>query len=121
MKREGDRVFCDSIRSEINERTEAVRDPAERTSAGETKMVREQTKETENIEIRIEEVMYRYLDMILKKNPNAVITCDEIGCGIVPIDKTDRLWREMSGGRLPVSGGAGPVKVCRVSAGSRWL
>ena len=24
---------------------------------------------------------YRHLDMILKKNPNAVITCDEIGCG----------------------------------------
>ena len=97
VKREGDRVFCDNIRREINKRTAAVRNPAERTSAGETKRVREQTKETENIEIRIEEVIYWYLDMILKKNPNAVITCDEIGCGIVPIDKTDRLWREMSG------------------------
>ncbi len=115
-KREGDRVFCDSIRSEINERTEAVRDPAERTSAGETKMVREQTKETENIEIRIEEVMYRYLDMILKKNPNAVITCDEIGCGIVPIDKTDRLWREMSGDACQYLA-ARAVKVCRVVCG----
>ena len=115
-KREGDRVFCDSIRSEINERTEAVRDPAERTSAGETKMVREQTKETENIEIRIEEVMYRYLDMILKKNPNAVITCDEIGCGIVPIDKTDRLWREMSGDACQYLA-ARAAKVCRVVCG----
>lgn len=115
-KREGDRVFCDSIRSEINERTEAVRDPAERTSAGETKMVREQTKETENIEIRIEEVMYRYLDMILEKNPNAVITCDEIGCGIVPIDKTDRLWREMSGDACQYLA-ARAVKVCRVVCG----
>ena len=109
-------MFCDSIRSEINERTEAVRDPAERTSAGETKMVREQTKETENIEIRIEEVMYRYLDMILKKNPNAVITCDEIGCGIVPIDKTDRLWREMSGDACQYLA-ARAVKVCRVVCG----
>ena len=115
-KREDDRVFCDSIRSEINERTEAVRDPAERTSAGETKMVREQTKETENIEIRIEEVMYRYLDMILEKNPNAVITCDEIGCGIVPIDKTDRLWREMSGDACQYLA-ARAVKVCRVVCG----
>ena len=70
-------------------------------------MVREQRKETESIEIRIEEVMYRYLDMILEKNPNAVITCDEIGCGIVPIDKTDRLWAGDEWGRLPVSGGAG--------------
>ena len=115
-KREGDRVFCDSIRSEINERTEAVRDPAERTFAGETKMVREQTKETENIEIRIEEVMYRYLDMILKKNPNAVITCDEIGCGIVPIDKTDRLWRGMSGDACQYLA-ARAAKVCRVVCG----
>ena len=115
-KREGDRVFCDSIRSEINERTEAVRDPAERTSAGETKMVRVQTKETEDIEIRIEEVMYRYLDMILEKNPNAVITCDEIGCGIVPIDKTDRLWREMSGDACQYLA-ARAVKVCRVVCG----
>lgn len=115
-KREGDRVFCDSIRSEINERTEAVRDPDERISAGKTKMVREQTKETENIEIRIEEVMYRYLDMILKKNPNAVITCDEIGCGIVPIDKTDRLWREMSGDACQYLA-ARAVKVCRVVCG----
>ena len=115
-KREDDRVFCDSIRSEINERTEAVRDPAERTSAGETKMVRVQTKETEDIEIRIEEVMYRYLDMILEKNPNAVITCDEIGCGIVPIDKTDRLWREMSGDACQYLA-ARAVKVCRVVCG----
>ena len=113
---EYDRVFCDSIRSEINERTEAVRDPAERTSAGETKMVRVQTKETEDIEIRIEEVMYRYLDMILEKNPNAVITCDEIGCGIVPIDKTDRLWREMSGDACQYLA-ARAVKVCRVVCG----
>ena len=115
-KREGDRVFCDSIRSEINERTEAVRDPDERISAGKTKMVREQTKETENIEIRIEEVMYRYLDMILKKNPNAVITCDEIGCGIVPIDKTDRLWREMSGDACQYLA-LRAAKVCRVVCG----
>ena len=115
-KREGDRVFCDNICGEINKRTTAVRDPAERTSAGKTKMVREQTKETEHIEIRIEEVMYRYLDMILKKNPNAVITCDEIGCGIVPIDKTDRLWREMSGDACQYLA-ARAAKVCRVVCG----
>lgn len=117
VKREGAQsVLRQYPGSEINERTEAVRDPAERTSAGETKMVREQTKETENIEIRIEEVMYRYLDMILKKNPNAVITCDEIGCGIVPIDKTDRLWREMSGDACQYLA-ARAVKVCRVVCG----
>ena len=41
--------------------------------------------------------MYRFLDEILEKNPAAVITCDEIGCGIVPVDADDRLWREMTG------------------------
>ncbi|RHS66485.1 hypothetical protein DW954_07495 [Clostridium sp. AM45-5] len=25
------------------------------------------------------------------------MTCDEIGCGIVPVDADDRLWREMTG------------------------
>lgn len=26
-----------------------------------------------------------------------LVTCDEIGCGIVPIEKTDRRWREQTG------------------------
>ena len=31
------------------------------------------------------------------KNPEIIIVSDEIGYGIVPIDKTERLWREKTG------------------------
>ena len=51
----------------------------------------------ENCGDRAEACMYRFLDEILEKNPAAVITCDEIGCGIVPIDRADENWREAVG------------------------
>ena len=38
-----------------------------------------------------------FVDTLIWKNPNVVITCDEIGSGIVPMDKTDRTYREMCG------------------------
>ena len=31
------------------------------------------------------------------KHPDAVIVADEIGCGVVPIDRNDRAWREAVG------------------------
>lgn len=31
------------------------------------------------------------------ENPDIVIVTDEIGCGIVPVDRFDREWREMTG------------------------
>ena len=34
---------------------------------------------------------------ILEKNPDAVITVAELGCGIVPADAFDRNWREVTG------------------------
>ncbi|MDW2799045.1 bifunctional adenosylcobinamide kinase/adenosylcobinamide-phosphate guanylyltransferase [Clostridium boliviensis] len=34
---------------------------------------------------------------ILDKNPEAVITINELGCGIVPEDPFDRTWRESAG------------------------
>ena len=78
--------------------------------------------ETENGsgEKQIETIMYSYLDDILYKNPNVVITCDEIGCGIVPIDRTDRLWREMTGDACQYLA-ARAAKVCRVVCGIPML
>ena len=32
-----------------------------------------------------------------RENPNAIVTCDEVGCGVVPMDKEDRSWRERVG------------------------
>ncbi|WP_312640827.1 bifunctional adenosylcobinamide kinase/adenosylcobinamide-phosphate guanylyltransferase [Hydrogenoanaerobacterium sp.] len=38
-----------------------------------------------------------YVDALLADNPNVVIITDEIGCGIVPIDRFEREWREVTG------------------------
>ena len=36
------------------------------------------------------------------KYPDAVVIADEIGCGVVPIDRSDRAWREAAGRALCV-------------------
>lgn len=36
-------------------------------------------------------------ERFLAENPDAVIVMDEIGCGIIPMEKSDRLWREAVG------------------------
>lgn len=38
-----------------------------------------------------------YLDLLLKENPNIIIISTEIGYGIVPIEKSDRIYRELIG------------------------
>ena len=37
------------------------------------------------------------LEAYLRRRPDAVILCDEVGCGVVPMDRTDREWRERVG------------------------
>lgn len=34
---------------------------------------------------------------ILDAHPDAILTVDELGCGVVPIDASDREWREVTG------------------------
>lgn len=41
--------------------------------------------------------MGQFVDALIEKNPNAVITADEIGSGIVPLSPEDRLWRDLEG------------------------
>ena len=38
-----------------------------------------------------------FIDAIEEQNPNVIITSNELGCGIVPLDPEDRDWREASG------------------------
>ena len=45
-----------------------------------------------------------------------VVLCDEISCGVVPIDAVDRLWREETG-RLLAALAARAEKVTRVFCG----
>lgn len=37
------------------------------------------------------------LEALLEKNPGVVILCDEVGCGVVPLDPEERAWRERVG------------------------
>jgi len=45
----------------------------------------------------LEEQAEAFAFWLLRENPDLVIVTDELGCGIVPMEKRDRLWREMTG------------------------
>lgn len=34
---------------------------------------------------------------LLTANPDLILICDEVGCGVVPMDREDRAWRELVG------------------------
>lgn len=53
----------------------------------------------------------------LKEAPeDMIVICDELGCGVVPFEEKDRLWREKTGRLLcEIAGYAG--EVYRVTAG----
>lgn len=36
-------------------------------------------------------------ERFIRENPDAVVVMDEIGCGIIPLERADRLWREAVG------------------------
>lgn len=38
-----------------------------------------------------------FTESFCTKNPDAVVVIDEIGCGIIPLEKSERVWREMTG------------------------
>ena len=54
--------------------------------------------------------------MMIEKNPGMKIISDEIGSGIVPVEKNDRLWRELSG-HLLVKIAERSEKVVRIICG----
>ena len=37
------------------------------------------------------------LERWLAEHPDGVIICDEVGCGVVPMDREERAWREHVG------------------------
>ena len=51
-----------------------------------------------------------YAKKLLKENPDAVVCSDDIGCGIHPLAKKERIWREETGRALCIlAAGAGTV------------
>lgn len=37
------------------------------------------------------------LEYLLACNPELIVLCDEVGCGVVPMDREERIWRETVG------------------------
>lgn len=57
-----------------------------------------------------------FTEELLLTNPDAVIVMDEIGCGIVPMEKSERIWRE-NVGRCGCIIAANSEKVIRIVCG----
>ena len=43
-----------------------------------------------------------YAEEFCRRHPNCIVVSDEVGCGVVPIDREERLWREKVGRALCV-------------------
>ncbi|MCD7821219.1 MAG: bifunctional adenosylcobinamide kinase/adenosylcobinamide-phosphate guanylyltransferase [Clostridiales bacterium] len=39
----------------------------------------------------------RLTEELLEANPDIVILCDEVGCGVIPVQREERVWRETVG------------------------
>lgn len=37
------------------------------------------------------------LEFLIAANPELIVLCDEVGCGVVPMDREERIWRETVG------------------------
>ena len=42
-------------------------------------------------------VPYIYVEDIIKNRPDCVVIADEVGCGIIPADEKERLYRQITG------------------------
>ncbi len=52
----------------------------------------------------------------VQRHPNTILICDELGNGIVPLEKMDRIWREQTG-RLTVELAKQAERVERILCG----
>ena len=62
------------------------------------------------------EELERKIMQLAEDVPDAIIICNEIGCGIVPLDKAERLYRELTG-RILVKLASKAEKVVRITCG----
>lgn len=75
------------------------------------------TESEGEIEKSVEDKIFR----IIGKNPGIKIISDEIGSGIVPFERRDRLWRDISG-RILVKIARKSEKVVRIICGiPSWI
>ena len=43
------------------------------------------------------EEVNEFAEMLVRTRDDIIITTDQVGCGIVPLDRTEREWRELHG------------------------
>lgn len=36
-------------------------------------------------------------ERLISENPEVIVVCDEVGCGVIPMDQSDRVYRELVG------------------------
>lgn len=66
--------------------------------------------------VSIEEDAAEFIKKLYEKNPSVVIVSNELGCGVVPVERFDRMWREMVG-RMCVCAAGYSDEVVRVVCG----
>lgn len=44
-----------------------------------------------------EQKLREFIGRLITENPDVIVTANELGCGIVPVEKRDRILRERSG------------------------
>lgn len=47
--------------------------------------------------LRAGENPIKKLEYLIDCNPDLIVLCDEVGCGVVPMDREERIWRETVG------------------------
>lgn len=45
----------------------------------------------------LQDLTRRFPNLSADDIPDCIVICDELGCGVVPIDREDRAWREHTG------------------------
>ena len=55
-----------------------------------------------------------FTEKLCAKNPKIIVIINEIGCGIIPIEKSDRIWREQTGraGCIIAENSAAVIRIC---------
>ena len=66
--------------------------------------------------VKEEKDVQAFAKELLDKNPDAVVVCNEIGYGIHPLEREERLWREQTGRALCILA-EGAESVTRVICG----
>lgn len=87
-------------------------EPTDSSNTMQNSMFRFRTDHLEEMEQQAE----TFVKWLYTQNPELVIVSTELGCGVVPIERKDRLWREAVG-RICTSIAAQADEVVRVACG----